>query len=856
MSNASSNLEIKLLLSGQAQVQQQLQRIMSGLGGIKTAVLSAGGAFAGFLGLKHLEGQAEAVLELGSELQRLKVRLGLTIPEIIALRKALKEFTGDAEGAGTVITMMQKSIVEAAEKGGPAEKAFDDLKLSVAELSTKTPGEQFRIIGEAIGSIENPAKRSQLAMDIFGRTGKEIVGLFADKEKFAAAFTKQSDFSKVMARSSETFHQVETAIGQIGKKGLQVMAGVLDQVAPLFDGFLTRLAKIDLTSIGLKIGAFVGLTFDTIKEGKLPELIGLLIEAGFEIGIEAAKLLWAGLLKSVQFLTSAKGGEIWAALLNGAMTFGVNVAKLFVSVMEWPVIILAAGMSKVFDEITAGLGHLWNALKQGFAAVVNFFADGLEQVINAAITAANKLPGVNVASVSIGRIQPKLSAVAPTQSFSEHLDIQREAIQQSTTDIKSFLDDSLAKSREALAIGREVSGADNAKLTAVQRLNALLDEQIKKREAAAKAEHEPTGFNPIEDALRKRQLVEAERQAKEKLLKLEKELADVGHDFSKTDAEKFTARKVLLEQERDALTQIIALLRERANEPGLDPQQREQISNRADGFERDLTEKQNQVGGLGADPNSFGDQMTVTMVSLQNQFGTVAQQMARGFANVFNSAVGSISEGIQGLIMGTKTWGQALLSIETGILGSIVKAITDMAAEWVVSHIIMRGVSLAFSAFLRLLRIQETSETIASETAKTPVLATNASLASVSSFGTALAAIGILAALVAAFAGGFADGGYTGDGGRLQPAGLVHRGEFVFDAPTTSQWRPLFEKIHAGDMSPADFASAPQGGSKTNVQLAFFGGEADAQRWAESEDGEVWFVNLMNRHAHRYVRKG
>lgn len=43
---------------------------------------------------------------------------------------------------------------------------------------------------------------------------------------------------------------------------------------------------------------------------------------------------------------------------------------------------------------------------------------------------------------------------------------------------------------------------------------------------------------------------------------------------------------------------------------------------------------------------------------------------------------------------------------------------------------------------------------------------------------------------------GFAEGGYTGDGGKYEPAGTVHRGEFVFDKETTARYRPIFEAIH------------------------------------------------------------
>lgn len=49
-----------------------------------------------------------------------------------------------------------------------------------------------------------------------------------------------------------------------------------------------------------------------------------------------------------------------------------------------------------------------------------------------------------------------------------------------------------------------------------------------------------------------------------------------------------------------------------------------------------------------------------------------------------------------------------------------------------------------------------------------------------------------------AAAGSFAEGGYTGDGGKYEPAGTVHKGEFVFDQHKTRRFRSLFEEIHKG----------------------------------------------------------
>jgi hypothetical protein len=47
---------------------------------------------------------------------------------------------------------------------------------------------------------------------------------------------------------------------------------------------------------------------------------------------------------------------------------------------------------------------------------------------------------------------------------------------------------------------------------------------------------------------------------------------------------------------------------------------------------------------------------------------------------------------------------------------------------------------------------------------------------------------------------GFAEGGYTGTGGKFEPAGIVHRGEYVHDAETTARFRPLFDAIHTGGL--------------------------------------------------------
>lgn len=81
----------------------------------------------------------------------------------------------------------------------------------------------------------------------------------------------------------------------------------------------------------------------------------------------------------------------------------------------------------------------------------------------------------------------------------------------------------------------------------------------------------------------------------------------------------------------------------------------------------------------------------------------------------------------------------------------------------------------------------------------------------IASIATVAAAVGALisgyalvrAANMNAQTTGFAEGGFTGTGGKYQPAGVVHRGEFVMNQQTTAKYRPLFEHIHKTGELPA-----------------------------------------------------
>jgi hypothetical protein len=245
------------------------------------------------------------------------------------------------------------------------------------------------------------------------------------------------------------------------------------------------------------------------------------------------------------------------------------------------------------------------------------------------------------------------------------------------------------------------------------------------------------------------------------------------------------------------------------------------------------------------DPTSLREQMTLTFEQLQRQFGTTAQIIARGFTQTIGSAVDGIANSITGLLMLTMSWGDALLNIGRSIVQGIIESFSRMVSEWIVSHLIMKAVLWGFHAFGRLLKTQETSQTIQAETAKTPILAVNAGLASTSSYGAAaLIGLATVVALIAALAAtSFATGGYTGDGGKYSPAGIVHRGEYVIEKEDVERIGvPGIESmIESG-------SRVPQGSQRQQpINVGIFDSRTRMKKWLRRREGRAEILDIVRR---------
>jgi hypothetical protein len=219
----------------------------------------------------------------------------------------------------------------------------------------------------------------------------------------------------------------------------------------------------------------------------------------------------------------------------------------------------------------------------------------------------------------------------------------------------------------------------------------------------------------------------------------------------------------------------------------------------------------------------------------------------------FKGLFDSLQTSLDGLIKGTMTWSQALSGIGTGVLNSVLQAFERMVAgiitQFIVAHTV--GAMLQASSLATMAPIAA---------AATAMWATPALLSSVATMG---GAVGVGAGALAvgqttnlatmlsmqAFSS-FADGGFTGMGGKFEPAGIVHRGEYVMPQEVVQRIGvPSLDAMAGkGGSSSSGAAGGPGGGSKLDV--AFMSDDSALESWMRSARGARVLVDVYRQQAH------
>jgi hypothetical protein len=245
------------------------------------AALGAGFA-AVHVGISAIRGTLDnfqAALDMGGELNDLSTRTGETAGNLMVLRRAFDNAGSSAEKVGPTINKLQKAIVEAAQGNGAAVAAFERLGLNLEELKYAAPIDQMKAVGEALNNVTNPSERAALAMQVFGKSGGELLPvLLSMRDELANASGELGAFPGVMDRSAAAFDALGDKIGVMKGKLTEFAAGLLEGALPALNQFVSAGASLDAANFGSEIGKRLAEAFSLITDGSMWEIFKLQAE--------------------------------------------------------------------------------------------------------------------------------------------------------------------------------------------------------------------------------------------------------------------------------------------------------------------------------------------------------------------------------------------------------------------------------------------------------------------------------------------------------------------------------------------------------------------------------------------------
>jgi hypothetical protein len=192
---------------------------------------------------------------------KLSRSLGITFGELQRLQLAADLSGASSEQLASAFTRAQVTITRAAQGAPQATSALRSLGLSVSELAGLSASEQFQRIAAAISTIQDPARRAAAAVEIFGRSGAQLLPTFQElganlqrAETFFGAFRSQltgEDAAKVEA-INDAFTEVQKAVTQTAGLILARLSPALTSGAATIRTFIQNL---DISAISAQVAS-------------------------------------------------------------------------------------------------------------------------------------------------------------------------------------------------------------------------------------------------------------------------------------------------------------------------------------------------------------------------------------------------------------------------------------------------------------------------------------------------------------------------------------------------------------------------------------------------------------------------
>lgn len=286
-------------LSGLSSAGEGLARVFSG--GLSQGISSIGTSVAGLVnpftaavaGVAAFGAGAAAIAQGLVALEDRVEKLGNTADKLGVSFEFIQTLEAAAARSGTSIDAvsaafgrLQKNVTGVDEESKAAQAALASIGVTAEQLQALSPEDQYRLIGEQLQAIQNPAERTAAAIGLFGKSGAELLPFFKnlggasdDMERFGRALT-EIDRQRIddFGAGIDALGVATQGLGQslllpfaglgegIAKAFAEIISGItaiVDPIGQVLEPVLTTIGRvIEGVGIGLRtLGRIVGAVF-------------------------------------------------------------------------------------------------------------------------------------------------------------------------------------------------------------------------------------------------------------------------------------------------------------------------------------------------------------------------------------------------------------------------------------------------------------------------------------------------------------------------------------------------------------------------------------------------------------------
>ncbi|NBW17004.1 MAG: hypothetical protein EBR82_54415, partial [Caulobacteraceae bacterium] len=549
-------------LSGLSSAGEGLARVFSG--GLSGGLSAIGTSVAGLVnpftlaaaGVAAFGAAATAVVRGLTTLEDRVEKLGNTANKLGVSFRFIQELDDAAKRSGTSIDAvsgafgrLQKSVLGVDEESKAAQKALEGIGLTADQLQSLKPEEQYSLIAKSISAIEDPAKRTATAINLFGRSGADLLPFFNNIEKARIDIQRFNGALSDVDRTridglGDAFDAVAVSIQGFGQELLTPFIGITRSIseglAPAIATFGRNVGAVldvfsPLTSaIGLSINLFLqfGSTVGNIVGTVLEPFAaaGRTVSEAFDLISQAATSVF-GRVSTIVTTAIGKLGEVIGSTLGNAITFVTDTVSAFTEFV---------GLSGVIETIGTVIGRVFGSVSSVFSTIANAIGGTVGRLLTMAENFLGIERSAQDASAGVDKVTES------TRQLTEEEKKSYAEVQKAVASSGQALDNAIAKAGEfgqagfnaalefqnALADLKEQ--ADNNELNAEQysRGVALATAEFDKQVETLKRVQEETR-KAAEEAQR---LVDVDRQASDALLEQARIAREFGGDNTRAKA--------------------------------------------------------------------------------------------------------------------------------------------------------------------------------------------------------------------------------------------------------------------------------------------------------------------------------